>query len=180
MIGAYVLTTAVLTALGAVLRIRVPGNLTGSILIVLGLWQALTLFASSVLIQSRRSGFGRRAIAKSESVARNLDLRTTDHRPRHLRVGVVSHRSPASPGGVPFVWLATIGTVAWAAVEASRPELGLTGLLNPYANPRLVTVGDIVSLSLVGSLAGKHSCGSGKPEVRSVSSSSGSPSRASC
>jgi len=57
-----------------------------------------------------------------------------------------------SPRWRPFVWFSLIGTASWSLTEMTRPTLGLTDSVNPYANRRLETAGDIVSVIMVPAL----------------------------
>jgi MFS family permease len=153
--AAYALTTGVEVMLGAVLSVRVPNNPIGRILLALGIWQAATLFASMALVALAPGG-------PDGEHLRNLGswLGAWTFVPMITIPGVVvlvlfPTGRPLSPRWRTFVWLAGIGTAAWALSEASRPLLGLTELPNLYvANRRLESLGDALSLMLAGGLVG--------------------------
>lgn len=153
-LGAYAITTGAVAWLGGVLSVKVAKNPIGSILLGLGLWLALALFACVALV-----GFASRD--QDGEHLRNLAawLGAWTFVPMITLPGVVvlvlfPTGRPLTPRWCAFVWVGAIGTVAWALSEASRPFLGLTGLPNPYFDPRLEWLGDTVSLMLVAGLAG--------------------------
>jgi hypothetical protein len=144
-LAGYVVSTGLLAWLGAVLSNKVAANPIGRILLALGAWQAVTLFVSVALIGSvslRELGWW---------------LATWTFVPMiTIPAAVVLLLFPVgrlpSPRWRPFVWISLIGTASWILAEMTRPILGLTDLANPYANRRLETAGDIVSVIMVASL----------------------------
>ncbi|CAN5219825.1 hypothetical protein BH18ACT5_BH18ACT5_17310 [soil metagenome] len=153
-LGAYAITTGAVAWLGGVLSVKVATNPIGSVLLGLGLWLAVALFACVAL-----AGLALRD--QNGEHLRNLAawLGAWTFVPMITVPGVVvlvlfPTGRPLTPRWRTFVWLGAIGTVAWAFSEASRPFLGLTGLPNPYFDPRRERLGDTMSLMLAAGLAG--------------------------
>lgn len=144
-LAGYIVSTGLLAWLGAVLSIKVAANPIGRILLALGAWQAVTLFVSVALIRSvslRMLGWwlGTWTFVPMITIPALVVLLL-------FPVG----RLP-SPRWRPFMWFSLIGTASWSLAEVTRPTLGLTDLVNPYANRRLETAGDIVSVIMVPAL----------------------------
>ena len=144
-LAGYIISTGLLAWLGAVLSIKVAANPIGKILLALGAWQAVTLFLSVVLIRSdslRVFGWWLGAWTFAAMVT--------------IPAAVVMLLFPVgrlpSPRWRPFVWISLLGTASWSLAEMTRPTLGITDLVNPYANRQLETAGDLVSLVLAPAL----------------------------
>lgn len=145
-VAGYGLLTGLLAWLGAVLSIRTASNPIGRILLALGIWQALTLFASVVLMRSeswRVLGWwlGSWTFVPMVTIPAIVVL-----------LLFPGGRLP-SPRWRPFVWTGLIGTASWSLAEATRPMLGVTDLVNPYANAWLEVAGDRVSIVMIFGLA---------------------------
>ncbi len=141
-VAGYGLLTGLLAWLGAVLSIRKASNPIGRILLALGMWQALTLFVSVFLVRSeswRVFGWwlGAWTFVPMVTIPATVVLLL-------FPVG----RLP-SPRWRFFVWTGLAGTASWSLAEATRPILGVTDLVNPYANARLEVAGDRVSIVMI-------------------------------
>ena len=114
-VAGYGLLTGLLAWLGAVLSIRMASNPIGRILLALGMWQALTLFVSVLLVRSeswRVFGWwlGAWTFVPMVTIPATVVLLL-------FPVG----RLP-SPRWRPFVWTGLVGTASWSLAEATRPN----------------------------------------------------------
>ena len=144
-LAGYVVSTGLLAWLGAVLSIKVAANPIGRILLALGAWQAVTLFLSIAMIRS----VSLRVLGWWLGMWTFVPMITI---PAVVVLLLFPVGRLPSPRWRPFVWISLIGTASWILAEMTRPNLGLTNLVNPYANRRLETAGYIASVIMVPAL----------------------------
>lgn len=145
-----VLAAGALTTVATIILARVPGNRIGRILWALSVWKVTTFFVTIVLY------FLHSPTAAETAFANWLGSWTfVFFIPTAFVLMIFPTGMLPSPRWRALPWLAILGTLGWAATEAFADRLGLEGeLANPFANPRLVEVGAMVSLLLLPALIG--------------------------
>jgi hypothetical protein len=138
----YVVLVATLSAIAALLYTKVPGNSIGPVLAALGAWQAAAFMIGAVLVfLSPWPQVGTWLGAWSFTPVVAI--------PALVLLILFPDGHPPSPRWRPLVWFGLVGAAGWSVFEAFRPVLGIEVVANPFANPEIASLGNVVSLASV-------------------------------
>jgi hypothetical protein len=143
-------TGAALATIGMIMIVRVPKNPIGWFFGAVATWMATTFLLVILLYFLNSPGDA------GTDLANWLGNWTFVFSvPTSLILMYFPSGALPSPRWRILPWLAIIGTVGWATLEATRDSIGVDpGLPNPYSNHSLARVGEVVTLLLLPALFG--------------------------
>jgi hypothetical protein len=149
-LAVYIVTAAALATVAAVMVARVPENRIGWILGGVAVWMVVTFLVIMMLFFLHEPGDEQTALANWLGTWTFVLFV-----PTALVLMIFPTGTLPSPRWGVLPWLAVAGTGAWAASEATGETMGLEGELpNPYANPEILRVAEVVVFLLLPALIG--------------------------
>jgi hypothetical protein len=147
---AFVVAGAALATVAAIMVARIPSNPIGSILGAIAIWMATTFLIIMALYYLHSPGDAQTDLANWLG-----NWTFVIAVPTSLVLMIFPTGALPSPRWRVLPWLALLGTASWAIREASSEFLGADeSLPNPYANPGLQRLAEMISIVLLPVLIG--------------------------
>lgn len=149
-LAVYIVAAAALATVASVMVARVPENRIGWILGGVTVWMAATFLVIMILYILHLPGDEQTAWANWLGTWTFVLFV-----PTALVLMIFPTGTLPSPRWGALPWLAVAGTAAWAVSEATGETMGLEGeLSNPFANPEILRVAEVVVFLLLPALIG--------------------------